>query len=248
MINKFYELLFASVRNTINRYLLLSIIGNKLLSFKSFSFPHEVEYKEFISYLRFNEGVILDIGANFGQSSKFFLANTDKSVFAYEPFLNSFEKLKKLVSFHDRLKVFNLGFSSTKTELTFCVPKLLSYHLSTFASDVSFLPKLRMYFESRHPFLNRWVSYDLFSVACIRIDDVEAKISGIKIDVEGSELDVLKGATRTLKVQRPILIIETTHNFDKIKDFLQTFNYEVKPAKYPNKISKNSIFYPSPLS
>lgn len=52
------------------------------------------------------------------------------------------------------------------------------------------------------------------TVQIYRIDDIyfELPIDVIKIDVEGCELDVLEGATQTIRCESPILIIETLTN------------------------------------
>lgn len=50
----------------------------------------------------------------------------------------------------------------------------------------------------------------------------------IKIDVEGHELEVLKGMTYTLTESRPILIIEILddHQFESVSYFLEQFQYK----------------------
>ncbi len=56
--------------------------------------------------------------------------------------------------------------------------------------------------------------------------DIES-LDVIKIDVEGFELNVLKGAQNILKKSSPLLIIEITDKKKKkpIKDFLNKFNF-----------------------
>jgi len=59
------------------------------------------------------------------------------------------------------------------------------------------------------------------------IIDIGANIGMIKIDVEGMELDVLKGAKEILLKQRPHLFIEAKNNleFQKIYNYLIKFKY-----------------------
>lgn len=47
----------------------------------------------------------------------------------------------------------------------------------------------------------------------------------IKIDVEGAELLVLKGAIKTIQAHRPIIIIEVSQNIKKISLMLKEMNY-----------------------
>jgi len=61
-----------------------------------------------------------------------------------------------------------------------------------------------------------YAGFDLANVACARVDDLVeagdiAPPTLIKIDVEGAEADVLRGAIRTLQRHRPILLVEVHH-------------------------------------
>jgi FkbM family methyltransferase len=61
----------------------------------------------------------------------------------------------------------------------------------------------------------------------------------IKIDVEGAELNVLKGARQTLASARPILLIEcnTEESTNSVQEFLDKFEYLVRPAAKPNYLA-----------
>ena len=51
----------------------------------------------------------------------------------------------------------------------------------------------------------------------------------IKIDVEGLELDVLKGAEKIIKLNFPHMIVEahTDEKLNEIKNYLKQFNYTI---------------------
>jgi FkbM family methyltransferase len=57
----------------------------------------------------------------------------------------------------------------------------------------------------------------------------EGRIHGVKIDVQGMELQVLEGMTRTLADQHPKLVIEFHAGVDRIRtlDLLKTLDYVV---------------------
>ncbi|MEM2857571.1 MAG: FkbM family methyltransferase [Nitrososphaerota archaeon] len=91
------------------------------------------------------------------------------------------------------------------------------------------------------------------NVQTIRIDDVVVRFfpqSGpefVKIDVEGHELDVLKGMTTTLRERRPILLVEVWHqNFDDVVKLLSQLGYMMKEDKDFTVwgVSKNVLFIP----
>lgn len=52
------------------------------------------------------------------------------------------------------------------------------------------------------------------------------KITAIKIDTEGAEPLVLKGAAKTIERHHPILIVEYHENYDQIKAFMEQFGYK----------------------
>tara|TARA_Y100001980_G_C14451214_1_gene235084 strand:+ start:220 stop:876 length:657 start_codon:yes stop_codon:yes gene_type:complete len=53
-------------------------------------------------------------------------------------------------------------------------------------------------------------------------------ISFIKIDVEGYELNLLKGAEETIEKNKPVIFIEKTiTKYDDIKNYLNNYNYDL---------------------
>jgi FkbM family methyltransferase len=84
----------------------------------------------------------------------------------------------------------------------------------------------------------RSIEPDTFEVNCDRLDNVLApdyRIDFIKLDVEGGELPVLRGATKTLSVHRPLVLFECTGsglsafgiNCQEIFDFFQQHSYSI---------------------
>jgi FkbM family methyltransferase len=74
---------------------------------------------------------------------------------------------------------------------------------------------------------------ELFECNAVALDDFVAEgnppPSLIKIDVEGAELDVLRGGRKTIGLHQPAILLET-HGADlarDVYDFFMLFNYEV---------------------
>jgi FkbM family methyltransferase len=73
------------------------------------------------------------------------------------------------------------------------------------------------------------------------------RISVIKIDVEGFELFVLKGAKDIINSNRPIIIAEVFEcNFDKVLEFFREVNYSLATKVVnPDYIGQDWIFFPN---
>jgi hypothetical protein len=53
----------------------------------------------------------------------------------------------------------------------------------------------------------------------------------IKVDIEGHEMNFLRGALKTVKTQKPILLLSIYHNYDdffQIKPFIEELNLGYK--------------------
>ena len=140
--------------------------------------------------------VVFDVGANIGETALNFAKHLNSSgkVFCFEPVPYLFERLKKNVSLNSfsNISLHNIALSDKKEDLFFNLPKEQNSS-GTFLSETS--------------------SEQGKKVLSIPLDDfcIENKIEKldmIKIDVEGFELKVLKGATQTLKKFKPKMFIE----------------------------------------
>ena len=64
-------------------------------------------------------------------------------------------------------------------------------------------------------------------VQCITIDSLGLKeLDLIQLDVEGYELKVFKGAKKTIKKHKPVIICEVSEDREEISEFLYSMGYE----------------------
>jgi FkbM family methyltransferase len=155
--------------------------------------------------LRFlvNPGKIsLDVGANLGLFT-YFLARYSKHVHAFEPNPLAFDILKCVV---DRnVTLYRQAVSDRAIEVELFVPRNRKGWSNNGAS-------LHQPSEGQ---------YGLVRTSGCRIDDLNLPTIGfIKIDVEGHELSVLRGAVGTLRRDRPTLFVESewAHIGDDVRE------------------------------
>ena len=80
-------------------------------------------------------------------------------------------------------------------------------------------------------------------VYCDKLDsfmNVIKKVSWIKIDIEGYEVEALEGMMELIKRDQPNLIIESNEiNIIKISEMISPFNYKIKKID----TDSNYVFY-----
>ena len=136
---------------------------------------------------------VIDVGTNFGETLLHFASlSKTGTVIGFEPVPYIFEKCKSNIALNnfDNIILENLALSDSAEELIFNDPQ------NNNSGGV---------FLSRGSGTNK--------VNAITLDNyidskMITKVDLIKIDVEGFEMQVIKGAINTLKKLRPLLIIE----------------------------------------
>ena len=165
------------------------------------------------------DSAVIDIGAHVGFYTLLFAKHTFKSghVICFEPEYNNFIRLLHNLcknQFNEYVKAYNLALSYKRGYQSFYInPK----------NEGGGSLKL----------FNDYKPLDIIKVKCERLDDILerdrfGKIDIIKIDVEGYELEVLKGMVNTLNKYKPNLFIETWTNEkrDEIRNFLLDYKYD----------------------
>ena len=137
----------------------------------------------------------MDIGAHKGEILDLFLRFSPQGNHsAFEPIPALYELL--VTNYDGRVKVHPYALSNRSGNMLFNVVK----------DDPAYSGLQQRQYKNAKP------TIDTIEVEVRRLDDVLAErtfaISLIKIDVEGGELDVLKGATGILLSDKPLLIFE----------------------------------------
>ena len=164
-----------------------------------------------------DEEIALDIGANIGNHSIFF-SKYFKKVFAFEPNPKTYDLLlinSKLIS-QKKIVPYNFGLSNNNGNLS-----LKSNPSNIGASRIISLPTNQL-------------KNNITNIKVKIADEIKSiqteKISFIKIDVEGHEINALKGAENIIKSNKPIIVFEQQakeikNQSSEVIEYLTTLNY-----------------------
>ena len=138
----------------------------------------------------FKDGVILDVGANVGHYAIMLRKNNIKlPIFAFEPHSVAYKKLEQAASVHAFIPVKRgAGEVSTRAVIYDYAGNTGSEHASMYKEVIS---------ELRNSAVEE-VNIELVSIDHFVAGNNISKIALLKIDREGHELNVLKGAKMTL--------------------------------------------------
>ena len=179
---------------------------------KDYPFHVIKETSYFIKELNLGENeVIIDCGAYDGDTIDQFLKHCPKykQIIAFEPNSEAFHKLKQKHGDNPKIVLHNVGVYDKNGEVPFDVS---DYGDSSVMDDK----------ENNFP----------STVQVIAIDDLHLeKVTFIKMDVEGSELNALKGAKETIIRDHPKLAICIYHTLEDmicIAEYIHTLVPEYK--------------------
>jgi FkbM family methyltransferase len=154
---------------------------------------------------------IVDVGAYIGNHSLFFATHCNAEVYSFEPFKDSFENFQKNIAAN--------GLEST----------IHSYNIAL--GDVP--AKARMSVpQKKNIGMNQVIQDSTGDVDVMTLDDVlygsVKPIDLMKVDVEGMELSVLKGAKRILKRDHPYVYVEAfePQRLTDISNYLERLGYQ----------------------
>lgn len=191
--------------------------------------PHDVDFSAF-GVLPGN-GLFLDVGASIGQSAlSFRIFNREAPILSLEPLPShqgDLRFVRRMIRGH---RFMNVGAAEKSCRATLYVPMLGSYALPAESSldrdaAMSVLERLEGEGVGRTRLSLKEVVVDLR-----RLDELELEPSFVKIDVEGAELEVLRGLHDTLEKCRPVLLIERSERFQQVADLLSADEY--RPFAY----------------
>lgn len=162
-------------------------------------------------------GTFLDVGANVGVYSVFMSSlATMKRILAFEPTPASIAEIRRNISLNgldDRVEVHDKAVSSRGSTVSFGIVDTISGANSIISTSIHEAARIQ-----------REVT-----VECITLDSLNIRSDlpiCFKIDVEGHEMDVLRGAEALLRSCRAVLQFENYDQGDRsLFDLLESYGY-----------------------
>ena len=173
----------------------------------------------------------LDIGIYKGIYS-YEISKYAKTVHAFEfnPLIFSFLN-RNIYKIINNIKLYNFGLSNQNNKVTLRIP--IRNKLANEENYEEFFEMGRATIHDKNEF-NEFRSFD---VNVKKLDNLqfENPVSFIKIDVEGHEIEVIKGAIKTINKNKPILLIEIEEIYSKKK--------VIDTIKFINTLGYNSYYF-----
>jgi len=202
------------IRKNIFLYVIFIAIYKKFVN--TFKFIEGNQYK-FIKYSKIQN--VIDVGSNNFQTAKIVLGYKSVKIFCYDPikFKNeNLNKLKKNIIFN------NYALWNKNGKIKIFIPYFKNFELSSLATCFKF--SLRKYFKKFKISMKK-ITIKEKVIICRKLDNKKLKFQFLKIDAEGSELQILKGAQKNIKKNNPIILLEKNRDFFKIKKFMKKLKY-----------------------
>ena len=196
---------------------------------KKLEYLHHLKIKKFLKNIKIL--TLIDIGAHYGDFSKNLNLQFLKNAYFFEPNLLLHKKLEdNLSKFKFKKKIFKIALSDNKGNSTFLINKNLgTSSLKKNIDEKSILFKIK---EN----LLKQKYYRKINVKIDKLDNFSKEINFknciLKIDTEGNEISILKGAKHTLNKIDYILIevkkinLYKNYNVNKIYEILHNNDFK----------------------
>ena len=197
----------------------------------------------------------IDVGVYRGVYS-YEMSKYSEKVHSFEPNPIIFKYINKnLKKFIKNIHLYNFALSNQNKTINLKIPIRNSNSNKEIFEEYYEMGKATIHNE------NNFENYENFEIQTKKIDELsfDNKISFIKIDVEGHELEVIEGAKNTIKRDKPVLLVEIEKQYTKKEvaesiNFINSLGYksyffDKKDLKSTNELNNldsfnNFIFFP----
>jgi FkbM family methyltransferase len=195
---------------------------------KYFKPDYEQENIRFLNETLKKGMTVIDVGAHIGLLTTIMAqkVGTSGRVYSFEPTPSTFRLLQKTIEINDLASVvmpFQKAVSDTRGTTTFYITDIVAHNSNSLANN------------KRTQGNDHGIEVDLISIGNLVQDFQIPRVDFIKIDAEGAELAVLKGAAVVIDAHKPKMLLalhpEAIRNFGdslaEIWDFVKSKGYRV---------------------
>lgn len=171
---------------------------------------------------------VIDVGGFIGDSALIFQSFTNKNIYSFEATSHNYNLMLQTLKLNNtnRIVPVKKGLGSKKTKMNINILNTLSARSSLIA-------------DNNHLGDTKSEEIELITLDSY-VKEHDLKIGLIKVDIEGFEMEFLKGAKETICSQKPAMILSIYHqasDFFDIKPLIESWNlgytFRVyKPADY----------------
>ena len=187
---------------------------------------YEEEILKYLDSFIPDNSIIFDIGANIGNHSLYWATKRNaQKIYAFEPIAETFETLNKNIeinSMQNIISTFNIGLSDKKTNA-----EINCYNYDNIGGTSL-----------------KQAEVGTMGIKLDALDNLHLnpeRIDFMKIDVEGHEIKMLKGATEIIKKYQPKIFIESAGtNYNKVKEMFEALGYYLESSL----IHSNYLYIP----
>lgn len=175
-----------------------------------FKIPHE-DHLYFLKLIKLskpeNEYIFIDIGANRGQTIQSVSMLRKFNIVSFEPLTYLYKKIKKKYKGYN-INPFCYGLSNKESTALIYTP---FYNNVPFYGLSSLSKKESLYFFKKDRFLffkKSLLKVKRSEIKIKKLDSFNLKCDFLKADVQGNEINTIKGAYETITESEPIIILE----------------------------------------
>ncbi len=193
---------------------------------KALKRPHEQDF-QIVRRFTGPDCLFIDVGANHGQSiNSITTIRPNARILSFEANVRLATKLKKRYRINHNINIQPFGLGDQPGEFTLYLPTYNGYLFDGLASinrieAEEWLCEKWLFFFDR-----KKVSVQELPCVVRTLDEFGVNPVFIKIDVQGFEYEVLKGAASTLARAEPLLLIEDASADPRIVEFLASMGYK----------------------
>ena len=224
------------MKNLIRR--LVRKAGFDIIRFNAASKMGVNPYYDMIKFVHSKNPVLFDVGANKGQTvNKYIEVFGNSNIYSFEPSPKTFEILIKNTSYLENVSVWNYGVGSKAGSLLFNENK---------GSDMSSFLELG---EQGWGEIQKKTTVDIITIDNFLDQHQISKVDVLKLDVQGFELEIFKGAKKSMSEGKiGLLYFEITFidiyvglpTFSELYEFCADCGFElvsIYPFSYRNNMA-----------